>query len=80
MTINVKVGEAKTHLSELLSKVESGEEVIISRGNEPIAKLSKVTKPSGVQAAIEGLRALRETNGSATVEEILQWRDEGRRY
>ena len=37
MTITVKVGEAKTHLSNLLAKVEAGEEVIMSRGNNPIA-------------------------------------------
>ena len=27
MSITVKVGEAKTHLSDLLAKVEAGEEV-----------------------------------------------------
>ena len=32
MTMTVKIGEAKTHLSELLAKVEAGEEVIIARG------------------------------------------------
>ena len=34
MTITVKVGEAKTRLSELLAKVEAGEEVVIARGND----------------------------------------------
>ena len=38
MSITVKVGEAKTHLSNLLAKVEAGEEVIIARGNAPIAE------------------------------------------
>ncbi|CAH2401823.1 Antitoxin (modular protein) [Mesorhizobium escarrei] len=46
MTITVKVGEAKTHPSNLLAKVEAGEEVIISRGNDPIAKLSRIPKPT----------------------------------
>ena len=32
MTITVKVGEAKTHLSELLAKVDAGEDVVIARG------------------------------------------------
>ena len=45
MSITVKVGEAKTHLSDLLAKVEAGEEVIIARGNELIAKT--VSDPQG---------------------------------
>lgn len=31
MSVTVKVAEAKAHLSELLARVEAGEEVIISR-------------------------------------------------
>lgn len=79
MTIYVKVGEAKTHLSELLAKVEAGEEVVISRGNEPVARLVCADSKRSVKEAIDGLRALRRKNGRATVAEILEWRDEGRR-
>jgi len=35
----VKVQYAKTHLSTLLKDVERGEEIIISRGDTPIARL-----------------------------------------
>ena len=35
----VNIHEAKTHFSKLIRKVLSGEEVIISKGNKPIAKL-----------------------------------------
>jgi prevent-host-death family protein len=35
----VKVQYAKTHLSALLTAVERGEEVVIARGSEPVAKL-----------------------------------------
>jgi prevent-host-death family protein len=80
MTINVKVGEAKTHLSELLIKVEAGEEVIISRGNDPVARLTRLSAKYTVQEAIDGLIAMREKNGKITTEEILEWRDEGRRW
>jgi prevent-host-death family protein len=80
MTINVKVGEAKTHLSELLTKVEAGEEVIISRGNDPVARLTRLSGKYTVQEAIDGLLAMREKNGKITTEEILEWRDEGRRW
>lgn len=38
----VKVLEAKTHLSALLREVEAGEEVIIARGDVPVARLAAV--------------------------------------
>jgi prevent-host-death family protein len=39
----VSVHEAKTHLSKLLRRVESGEEVVISRGGKPVARLVPAT-------------------------------------
>ncbi|MDX8449489.1 type II toxin-antitoxin system Phd/YefM family antitoxin [Mesorhizobium captivum] len=80
MTITVKVAEAKTHLSELLAKVEAGEEVIISRGNDPIAKLSKIRKETDLTALIEEVRAARARAKPVTTEEILAWKHEGHRY
>lgn len=35
----VNVHEAKTHLSRLLKRVEAGEEIVISRGGLPVARL-----------------------------------------
>jgi prevent-host-death family protein len=40
MTRIVNVHEAKTHLSKLLQDVERGEEILIGRAGEPIARLS----------------------------------------
>jgi prevent-host-death family protein len=37
--IQVNMHEAKTHLSELVEKVEAGEEVVIARAGRPIARL-----------------------------------------
>jgi len=39
----VNVHEAKTHLSRLLARVESGEEIIIARSGRPIARLERLT-------------------------------------
>ncbi len=36
---SVNVHEAKTHLSRLLSRVEAGEEIVISRSGKPVARL-----------------------------------------
>lgn len=79
MSIMVKVGEAKTHLSDLLAKVEAGEEVIISRGDNPIAKLTRISQGSDVKSVIEDIFASRKGRKPTTSEEILAWRDEGRR-
>ena len=35
----VNVHQAKTHLSRLLAQVEAGEEVVIARRGEPVARL-----------------------------------------
>lgn len=35
----VNVHEAKTNLSKLLARVEAGEEIVIARAGQPIAKL-----------------------------------------
>lgn len=35
----VKVQYAKTHLSALLAEVERGQEVVIARGDQPVARL-----------------------------------------
>lgn len=53
--------EAKTHLSELISRVERGEEVVITRHNKAVAKLVPVVRSrqvvAGRQAAIAALLA-----------------------
>ena len=42
----VNVHQAKTRLSQLLAQVEAGEEVIIARRGEPVARLVRC-KPRG---------------------------------
>lgn len=80
MAVTVKVAQAKTHLSELLAKVEAGEEVIISRGSTPVARLSRIRRENDVDALIGEIKAQRAGRDVTTSEEIRAWRDEGRRY
>jgi prevent-host-death family protein len=42
MTVTVKVAEAKAQLSELLRRVEAGEEIVIARGDTAVARLVPV--------------------------------------
>jgi antitoxin (DNA-binding transcriptional repressor) of toxin-antitoxin stability system len=79
MTITVKVGEAKAYLSDLLARVEAGEEIIIARGDVPIAKLTRIEKPNDLAAVLAEARAARARAKSVTREEVLAWRREGAR-
>jgi len=40
--IQVNIHEAKTHFSKLLKEVLKGKEIIIAKGNKPIAKLISI--------------------------------------
>ena len=80
--------EAKTHLSELVARAERGEEVIITRHNKPVAKLVPISEvsPELYQRRMVALdawqaigRDMQKRGGPITVEELLAWRDEGRR-
>lgn len=79
MSTTVKVSEAKAHLSELLVRVEAGEDVIISRGNDQIVRMSRIRKESDLQLLMNEVRAARSRATPSTHDEILSWRDEGRR-
>jgi antitoxin (DNA-binding transcriptional repressor) of toxin-antitoxin stability system len=77
MTLTVRVGDATTHLSDLLARVEAGEEIIIARGDEPIAKLTRIEKTNGLAAVIAEARAARDQAKSVSREDILTLRREG---
>ena len=49
--MNVNIHEAKTHLSRLLKAAEQGEDVVICRDGEPVARLVPVqpaSRPVGI--------------------------------
>lgn len=79
MSVTFKVAEAKTHLSELLARVEAGEEIIIARGNDPVARLVSIDQRRQRLSAIEALRAFRAQAKPVSQEEIQTWKQEGRR-
>jgi prevent-host-death family protein len=43
----VTIHSAKTNLSQLLARVEAGEEIILARGADPVAKLVPYRAPQG---------------------------------
>jgi len=54
------VAEAKAHLSELLARVESGEELVITRRGLPVAQLSPC-RPAKRPPDWQAIRAFRES-------------------
>jgi len=42
MPKTVNIHEAKTHLSRLVRRAQSGEEIVIARGGKPVARLVAV--------------------------------------
>ena len=80
MSITVDIGEAQARLSELVARAEAGEEIVITRDNAPVALLTHLPRADDIRAAIEEIRDARAGLPATTVEEILGWRDEGRRF
>ncbi len=79
--ITVGSYHAKTHLPDLLKQVEAGEEVLITRNGQPVARLvpadGSVRRP--VRDTIRELQALRSRHSlgpGLTVRDLI---DEGRR-
>ena len=77
--VTVKLAQAKAHLSELLDKVEAGEEVIITRHGRAVAHLHAVSRPKQ-PLRLDHLAAFRATmppfRGSSA-ELLREARDEG---
>ena len=83
----VAATEAKAHLAQLLTDVERGETVSITRHGKVIARLvpeedAEETKARKRREAVQNFREERKKwpKIQATVEEILAWRHEGHKY
>jgi prevent-host-death family protein len=77
----IQASAAKARLAELLDEVERGETFVITRRGRPVARLAPdpARRQRDIEQAIADIREMRKHTGRATLEEILSWRDEGRR-
>lgn len=73
----VSIEEARERLDDLLEEIEQGEEPTIMKDGQPVGRLSALSPPVAVLAAIDRLRARLAGPHKATQEEIRDWRDEG---
>jgi prevent-host-death family protein len=77
----IQASMAKAHFAELLDDVERGETVVITRHGKPIARLVREEDERRADAlrAMKEIEEMRKTAPHVTAEEILAWRDEGRK-
>jgi prevent-host-death family protein len=73
--------EAKTHLSELLEKVEAGEEIIITRHGAPVAKLVPMKKEATVEQRADAIARIQKLGSGLSLRglKIKDLINEGRR-
>ncbi|HKN28040.1 MAG TPA: type II toxin-antitoxin system prevent-host-death family antitoxin [Roseiarcus sp.] len=77
--ITISLAHAKAHLSELLDKVEAGEEVVITRHGRAVAHVRSVSPPKR-PLPLDDLAAFRATmppQRRSSAELLREMRDEG---
>jgi len=73
--------EAKTHLSELLERVQAGEEITITKHGAPVAKLVPITKEVSTEERTAAIRRIQKLSSGLSLGEwkIKDLIREGRR-
>ena len=79
--IEIGVHEAKTHLSKILKRVENGEEFSITNRGRVVAIVTppKMDRKAQTRKAFGQLIQLIASHPIGTVEEIITWKNRGRR-
>ena len=78
----VQSTDAKAHLAQLLTEVERGETIVITRHGRAIARLvpEATQRQADVRKVKEQIAAFRQTMPALTVSDILSARHEGHKY
>jgi prevent-host-death family protein len=72
----VNVREARKHFSELLDRVSKGEEVIVLRRGEAVARLSQPIKPTKRLPCLSAFRSEMGLSNLSSTELLREERDE----
>lgn len=73
---SVTVAEAKARLTEILYRVEAGEEIMITRRGKPVARIAAVRKKLKPLEPLASFRATMPRSKISSVKLIRQMRDE----
>jgi prevent-host-death family protein len=75
--------EASRDFGSLLKQVEEGETILVSREGRAVARITPAAAPrydsAEAKRALAEIAKIRERSKPVTIEEILAWRDEGRK-
>jgi len=76
--MNITVHKAKTNLSKILIQVEGGEEVVVFRGKQPVAKIVPYhdghrARPPVGQVTSKPFRLPNDAFAPLTDEELKEW-------
>jgi prevent-host-death family protein len=76
--LNVNLADAKSRLSELVDRVEKGEEIVITRHGRPVARLSALERPKKPIPSMAEFRARMPKLKESLSESLRKVRDEQR--
>ena len=82
---SVAIAEAKDRFSELVAAAEAGEEIVVTRHGKPAVRITAVAtdrqdrKREALEAMVAAGRRNLEEFGPTTIDEIIAWKNEGRR-
>ena len=75
--VTVNLARAKAQLSELLDKVEGGENVVITRHGRPVARMSPVSQPKQSLRPLSAFRSKHTRWRAPSATLLREARDEG---
>jgi prevent-host-death family protein len=75
--VTVNLAQAKAHLSELLDRVEAGEDILITRHGRPIAQVSAVAAAKTPVRSLAAFRARMPHWRASSADLLREARDEG---
>lgn len=87
MAETLGVFDAKSRFSELIDRAERGEETVVTRHGKPVARVAPLEPGTrlreDIQSRLARWREWRDAqlaaHGPTSHDDILAWRDEGRR-
>ena len=71
------LAHAKAHLSHLLDRVEVGEEIVITRHGQPVARIAPVENPKHPIRSLAEFRSRMPRWRKSSAELLNEMRDEG---
>lgn len=75
MADTVNIYDAKTQLSQLINRVEKGEEIVISRHGRPVARLAPLAprRADRIPGLLAGLITISDDFDEFTIEDEHEW-------